>query len=201
MVAGRVAGRIQNTEYRIRAALTPPSLRQPSFQNPESNIHSCAISAPMHMHHMHMSPAEYRMQNTEPLRPCPPRHPSFQNPESRIGAAHTPRARPSDSPVSRIQNPESGRPTPAHTARRFQHPESRGPHTHPTQPPTDSRIQNPGAPEPSAEPSARAPNRPQIPASRIQHPEFRGGASRELSGAESLWKLSQGLLPWLGVGK
>ena len=66
--------RIQNTESgRPPHPSVPPTAQfLPSFQNPESNIHSCAISAPMHMHHMHMSPAEYRMQNTE----CAPDRPT-----------------------------------------------------------------------------------------------------------------------------
>ena len=139
--------RIQNTES--GRPTTPSSLRQPSFQNPESNIHSCAISAPMHMHHMHMSLAEYRMQNTECARPCPPRPPQF--------------------PESRIQNPGGPhRPTPP-TDSSIQNPGART-HTQPNRPQIPrSRFQGGLSPPQSPEPSTH-PNRPQIPGSSIQNP-------------------------------
>ena len=99
------AGRIQNTEYRIRAAHTPPPSAHVNMhhvhmrpcicgrQNTEYRIqnpggpHPSVVppSAHVNMHHMHMRPAEYRIQNTESRRP----------------------PHPSDSPVSRIQNPTS----------------------------------------------------------------------------------------------
>jgi hypothetical protein len=137
----------QNPESRIQSpgGPHPSTLRQPSFQNPESRVraartpssHACA-------HVRHPCSHAYASHAYAAGR--------IQNPESRVRAAARTR-RPSDSPVSRIQNPESEA---ARTRPPFDSPVSR------IQNPESGRLRSAHTPSPT--------NRPQFPESRIQSP-------------------------------
>ena len=149
-----ICGR-QNTEYRIQNP-GGPHPRRPSdspvsrIQNPTSTHVPPLLPCICITCTCRGQNTEYRIQNPGGPATLDAQASRIQNTES---GRPTPVDRPSDSPVSRIQNPESRGP--------------RALRTH-TQPPTDSRI---------------------------QHPESGGGrrALDPAEGAESSWKLSQGL--------